>query len=304
MITLFKTLKNLFAPDNKFIDLARSGKRITHIAVAIPFIIVFIIVGGIISYIPGQFLLADKLDPSEAFISFYNLFVSFGITIVLVWLWVKFFEKRSFKTLGFTSQGALKKYLKGFFVGLLMLSIVMVLISIFGKVQIVENPDPFNLRVLGIIGLLLIGYMVQGAAEEILARGWQFQVIAARYKPWLGAIISSVMFALLHGFNSGISPIALVNLFLFAILLLLFILQDRSIWAACGWHTSWNWALENIFGLKVSGSEGIVSIFKFSTQGPNYITGGDFGPEGSILTSFVLIGGMIFILIFEARKNK
>jgi membrane protease YdiL (CAAX protease family) len=303
MITLFKTLKSLFSPDNEFVNLARSGKRITHIALAIPFIIVFLIVGGIISFIPGQFI-ADQLNPGEAFISFYNLFISFGITIVLVGLWVKLFEKRPFWTLGFTAHGALQKYLKGFFVGLFMLSVVIALISLFGEIEIVENPNPFNLKVLGIIGLLLIGYMVQGAAEEILARGWQFQVIAARYKPWIGALISSVMFALLHGFNSGISPIALINLFLFAVLLLLFILQNRSIWAACGWHTSWNWALENIFGLKVSGSEGIVSVFKFSTEGPNYITGGDFGPEGSILTSAVLIGGMIFILIFEARKNK
>lgn len=303
MMTLLRSLRNLFSPNNEFVNLARSGKRITHIAIAIPFIIVFLIVGGIISFIPGQFLV-DKLDPGEAFISFYNLFISFGITIVLVALWVRFFEKRSFRTLGFTAHGALKKYVKGFFAGLLMLSIVIGLISLFGKVDIVENPNPFNFKVLGIIGLFLIGYMVQGAGEEILARGWQFQVIAARHKPWIGAVISSIMFALLHGFNSGISVIALINLFLFAVLLLFFILHDRSIWAACGWHTSWNWALENIFGLKVSGSEGIVSVFKFSTQGPNYITGGDFGPEGSILTSLVLIGGMIFILIFEARKVK
>ncbi len=303
MNTLVKSLKSLFSPHNDFIALANTGKRLTHIAIAIPFVFVFIVVANIIAFFPGQ-LLVDKLNPGDAFIAFYNLFVSFGITIVLIGLWVKFFEKRSFRSLGFTANGALKKYLIGFFSGLAMLGIVVLLIAVFGKVSLVNNPTPFNVNVLGIITLLLLGYMVQGAAEEVLVRGWQFQVIAARYKPWLGAVISSAMFALLHGFNSGISGIALINLFLFAILLILFILYNRSIWAACGWHTAWNWAMENVFGLKVSGSEGLVSIFKFTTEGPDYITGGDFGPEGSVLTSMVLVVGMIILLILESQKQK
>ena len=91
---------------------------------------------------------------------------------------------------------------------------------------------------------------------------------------------------------------------MFAVLLIIFILYDRSIWAACGWHTAWNWTMENIFGLKVSGTEGIVSVFKFSTQGPDYITGGNFGPEGSILSSIVLLAGIFVLLILESRKIK
>jgi len=301
MKSLIKSLQDLFSSDNEFFVMARTGKRITHIAIAIPIVIVFIIVAQIISVIPGQ-LLVNNFDLSDVLIEFYNLFISFGLVIFVVWIWVRFFEKRLFRSIGFVKKGALKFYLKGFFIGLIMLAIVVTLMRIVGVVSFTKSPEPINLNMIGVIILMLVGYMVQGAGEEVLARGWQFQIIGARYKPWLGAVISSIIFALLHGMNTGVSLLAVINLILFAFLLTFLILYDKNIWAACGWHTSWNWAMENIYGLKVSGTEGLGSVLDSSINGPNYLTGGDFGPEGSIFTTMVLIGGMIIILIRNSKK--
>ncbi len=304
MKKLYIALKELFSQQNEFFQLAKKGKRITHIALAIPMLLVLFFAGFVVSGLIFYPIIDRFFEVNEAWFSFYNLFVSFGFVIVFLWIWVRFFEERSFITLGFNLKGALKKYLKGFFVGILMLVIVIGLMSVIGTVRILDNPEPFGINGLGIVLLLLLGYIVQGASEEIIARGWQFQVIGARYKPWLGAVISSVIFALLHGLNAGINLLALINLALFAFLLIFMILHDKSIWAACGWHTAWNWTMENVFGLKVSGTEGIVSVFKFRTEGPSIITGGDFGPEASILTSIVLIGGMIYILVVSKNKSK
>lgn len=303
MKTIVISLKNLFSSENEFFTLAKTGKRMTHIAVAIPMIIVFLIGAMIISQgIILQFIV-QQVDLSQELIQFYNLFISFGFVIFMVWMWVRFFEKRSFTSLGFSPNKAFRKYIKGFFSGIAMLSVVIGLMAIFGTIDFQQNPKPLNFHMWSVFLIMLIGYVVQGAAEEILSRGWLFQVIGARYKPWLGAVISSVIFALLHGFNTGISILAILNLLLFSCLLIFFILYDKSIWAACGWHTAWNWAMENIFGLKVSGTEGLGSVFNLSVKGPNIITGGDFGPEGSILTSIVLIGGMMMLLWLNSKKN-
>ncbi|MDA3953517.1 MAG: type II CAAX endopeptidase family protein [Bacteroidales bacterium] len=303
MKILIETLKELFSSENEFFALARTGKRITHIAIAIPIIIVFLLGGAVLSEGIGSQLILKNIKFSEPFKDFYSLFFTFGAIIFMVWLWVRFFEKRSIRTLGFTAKGAFKKYISGFLTGLIMLGIVIGLMALFGTIGFLENPEPFSLNFLGVMLLLLLGYIVQGASEEIIARGWQFQVIGARYRPWLGAVISSVIFALLHGFNTGVSPLAIINLLLFAFLLIFIILRDKSIWAACGWHTAWNWSMENIFGLKVSGSDGLGSVLNLSTEGPNYLTGGDFGPEGSILTTIVLIAGMFTLLILKAKKD-
>ena len=192
----------------------------------------------------------------------------------------------------------------GFLSGFVMLGVVVGLMALFGVIGFKEKVEPFSIDFFGVMMLLLLGYIVQGAAEEVMARGWQFQVIGARYKPWLGAVISSVIFASLHGLNPGVSVLAVVNLLLFAFLLIFIILNDGSIWAACGWHTAWNWTMENIYGLKVSGTEGGASVLGLTAEGSNYITGGGFGPEGSIFTTIVLLAGMIVILILESKKIK
>ena len=303
MKKLIETIRILFSSENDFFVLAKNGKRITHIAIAIPLLIVFFIVGFIFSEFVLYQIILQRPKFTEVFNEFYTLVVSFGFVMFLLWLWVHFFEKRSFRTLGLTKGRAFFKYITGFLLGFIMLSIVIGLMAVFGTIGFKEDTDPFSIDFLGIMILLLIGYVIQGATEELIARGWQFQVIGARYRPWLGALISSLIFALIHGLNTGISVLAIINLLLFALMLIIFILYNHSIWAACGWHTAWNWAMENIYGLKVSGSEGFGSLLNLTAEGPKYITGGEFGPEGSILTTFVLIAGMLTVIILKSKEK-
>ena len=304
MDILIKSLKSLFSPGNEFIQLAKNGKRITHIALAIPLVIVFLFGGIIIAEgVVFQVLLKNP-DIGPVFRELYNLVISFGLVLILVWIWVRYFEKRPIKTLGFTKRKFFRSYFEGFFTGMIMLTAVIVLMTLSGTIAFKENTELFTFDLIGIFVLMLIGYIVQGATEEILIRGWQFQVIAARYRPWLGAVVSSLMFAFLHGLNPGVSFLAVINLILFAFLLLFFILYYRNIWAACGWHTAWNWSMENIYGLKVSGSEGEYSMLNLTSFGPKLLTGGEFGPEGSIYTTMVLLSGILIILILESKKTK
>jgi len=302
MKILIDSIKSLFNQDNDFFNLAKSGKRITHIAIAIPILIVFLLGGVILGQIIYQ-LVIQNLDLPDFWIEFYGLGISFGFVILMLWLWVRFFEKRSLLTLGLVKGKILKKYFIGFFSGFLMLSIVIGLMAIFGTIGINQDHEPFKIQFLGVMFVLLLGYVVQGGTEELIARGWQFQVIGARYRPWLGLVISSFIFALLHGMNPGVSILAFINLFLFAILLTIFILYFKSLWAACGWHTAWNWSMENIYGLKVSGTEGKGSILNLTADGPHYLTGGGFGPEGSILTTVVLVSGIIILIWINAKKS-
>jgi len=304
MNTLIKSLKSLFNPDSEFFQIAREGKRLTHIAIAIPIVIVFLIGGIIITEgIIFQVILQNP-DIRPVFRELYNLIISFGFVILLVWIWVRFFEKRKIITLGFVSKRALRNYLEGFFAGLVMLTAVIILMMLSGTIGFKENTGPLTPDLLGVFILMLIGYMVQGASEEILMRGWQFQVIGARYWPWLGAVISSLLFALLHGLNPGVSVLAVINLIMFAFLLIFIILYYRNIWAACGWHTAWNWTMENVYGLKVSGNEGGQSFLNMTAFGPKLLTGGEFGPEGSVFTTMVLLSGMFIVLILESKKQK
>ena len=300
---MYKTLIDLFRSNKAFFLMAKEGKRISHLAVSIPMVVIVIIAGVLFSelFLFEVIFQNPKLTP--VFRKLYSFTVTVSFVVFFMWLWIRFFEKRPFKTIGLTGKNAFKKYLRGFLTGIVMMSSVVGLMAMFGSVSYTENPVSFGLDFLGIVLLFLIAYILQGANEEIISRGWQFQVIGARYKPWIGAIISSIIFTLLHVLNNDVRIISIINLLLFAFLLVLFVLRDNSIWAACGWHSSWNWTMENIFGLNVSGSKGVGSFINLSVKGPDFLSGGNFGPEGSIFTTFDFFTGILILLGLEAKKN-
>ena len=294
----------LFSPEKHFFLMAKEGKRITYIAIAIPIVWVIISIGLLFSEIFLFEIVFQNPEVAPVFRTLYSLTVSVLFVMLFMWLWIRFFEKRSLKTIGLSSKNALKKYLLGFLTGVMMIFSVVGLMAIFGYLNFNSISLSVGYDTLGIVLLYLIAYIIQGANEEIISRGWQFQVIGVRSKPWIGAIISSISFALLHGFNAGVSIISIMNLLLFSFLLILFVLRDNSIWAACGWHTSWNWTMGNILGLNVSGSKEFGSLLNLTTKGPDFLSGGTFGPEGSIITTIVFIIGIILFFVLRGRKKQ
>ncbi|MFC2135502.1 lysostaphin resistance A-like protein [Bacteroidota bacterium] len=289
-------LSTLFNPENSFFKLAQPAKRIPHIALSSVLIpLLFIMFGALLYQLCFVPLVIGDIESVSPFTrEVLTLMIMFLMIILGVFIWVKLVEKRPFYTLGFTKNRAFKKYLFGFGTGVLMISAVVGLMALSGGIQIQQDSSTISgIPSLAGVLILLLGFIIQGGAEEITTRGWQFQVIGIRYKPWIGALVSSIFFAVLHGFNKGVSVLAVFNLFLFALLLVLYVMNDGSIWSACGWHSAWNWTMGNVFGLEVSGTGISATLFDLETTGHDLITGGSFGPEGSIFSTFVLLTGII-----------
>lgn len=301
-----KTILALFNPQNKFFQLTNDSKRITHIALSsfiMPVLFVFI-AAALTQFVFAPFYFGDPTQASHTAREAFGLYVMFGTSIGAIFLWVRFFEGRPFYTIGFTKTGAQKKYLFGFATGLLMNSAVVAIMALLGCIEVgTESSATIGVSAIGGVTIFLFGFIIQGASEEILARGWMFQVIGARYKPWIGVLVTSLFFALLHLGNSGINVFAVLNLFLFALLMTLYVMKDGNIWAACAWHSSWNWVMGNVFGLSVSGTGEKVSLFNLNTTGNELISGGGFGPEGSLVTSIVLIIAIIWVGVIILKKQ-
>jgi len=114
-------------------------------------------------------------------------------------------------------------------------------------------------------------------------------------------MMSSVMFALLHIFNDGISVMAIVNITLFGLMMALYMLKQGSIWGVCAIHSAWNFVQGNVFGVQVSGMPLTESLFVSELTGSKWITGGDFGLEGGLTVTIVLLAGIVVIML---RKRK
>ena len=234
---------------------------------------------------------------------YYLLLSLFSFVFIagLFLLWVKFFEKRPIATLGFYKDGWIKELLKGFGLGVLLFSIVMLILILTGSYQLVGTT--FTPYALGFILLTIPFWIIQGGTEELVTRGWLLPVMAEKSNKIVAIVVSSSLFGLLHMFNSGFSMQSLIDLILFGILETFYIIKTDNLWGAAGIHGAWNFAQGNIFGVLVSGSATGSSLLKFvPSGGPGWLTGGNFGAEGSAVSAIVMLI-TIMILAYQLKKS-
>lgn len=102
----------------------------------------------------------------------------------------------------------------------------------------------------------------------------------------MALLISSILFSLFHAANANIGIIALINIFVAGFLLGINYVFTRNIWFAVFLHFSWNFFQGPVFGYEVSGTN-MSSLLQQTLKGPDLLTGGDFGFEGSLVCLFL-----------------
>ena len=229
---------------------------------------------------------------------------SFAFISLLVFFRVKVIEKRSFSSIGFNKNNWLKKYSLGFLIGLAMMSIIVLILFPFGYITVEKNPiQPVGISAIASVLIILLGWIIQGATEEIVTRGWLLNVLSTKYNIGVGLLISSTLFGLMHLTNPNVNYIAVINIILVGLFYGLYVIKTNDLWAVCGIHSAWNFAQGNIFGFKVSGLDvSVGSLIDLNLVGSDFVTGGIFGPEAGITATFILLAS-IGILLFIDKKR-
>lgn len=276
---------------NDVFALAASGRRLPHIALAVPLTGVFVLLSQL-GALPVLLVLRPpglSLAGLDAGALALFLVSASAPLFPLLWAWLRWFERRPFWTVGLPAGGVGRKYARGFALGVLAFALSLVGPAAAGWFAL----GGLRLAALGGALGVALGWLVQGAAEEVLMRGWLMGVVGARYRPWLGVLVSALVFAALHGLNNAISPLALLNLLLFGVFAALYTLWERGLWGVAAFHSAWNWAQGSVFGLPVSGLPlGDALLPARPAAGADWITGGAFGPEGGLAVTAVLLAGI------------
>ena len=304
--------------NSRLFELARQGQRLTNVFALIPLSLVIVILSQFAAIpvylrmraIYGRDHVSDgsliRVPPLvSGFWETLLLIASFALIFVFVGLWLRFFEKRPFWTLGYELKDAAMKYGRGILIGMLMFGGVVGILAASGNIAF-EKGDPTQqgLAALGGVIIVLIGWIVQGGAEEVLFRGWVLSTLGARYRPWIGLLVSSLLFALLHGLNPGLSALAIVNLILFGVFAGLYAMREGSIWGISALHSVWNWVQGNFFGFEVSGTNAAGgTLLNLMETGQDWFTGGPFGPEGGLADTAVSLIGIMVVLFWKSKKT-
>lgn len=154
--------------------------------------------------------------------------------------------------------------------------------------------------------LAVVGMMAAVAvSEEVFFRGIFLRLFRRRWGVLAALAASSLAFGLIHLLNPGASLGGALAVAIEAGLMLgAAYLLTGSLWLAIGIHFGWNVALGGIFGTVVSGSGARESLFTAVTAGPDWLTGGAFGPEGSIVAVVVCSLATVGFLLAAHRRGR
>ncbi|MGW7514274.1 CPBP family intramembrane glutamic endopeptidase [Streptomyces sp. NPDC054796] len=156
----------------------------------------------------------------------------------------------------------------------------------------------------GAVGI--VGYMAAAAVtEELLFRGVLFRVIEERTGTWLAMASTGLLFGAYHLANPDAT---LWGAFAIAIeaggMLTAAYIATRNLWVPIGVHFGWNFAVAGIFSSVVSGNGDTQGLLETTATGPTLVTGGDFGPEGSVFSVlFCVLATLVFLWVARRRGH-
>ncbi|SHM50840.1 CPBP family intramembrane glutamic endopeptidase [Cryptosporangium aurantiacum] len=195
--------------------------------------------------------------------------------------------------------GAARRVGSGVLLGVGLFTLVMALIALFGGWDGAEG---------GSIGGFAVTFGVMACIavnEELLIRGVVVRIMSERFGGWVALAVSSLVFGAMHLLNEdatlwGALAIALTG----GLLLGAAYLASGSLWLPIGVHFGWNVTQAGVFGVATSGTEQSDSLLHTTLSGSVALTGGEFGPEASVVTVLVAAVPTALLLRHAVRTGR
>ena len=226
-----------------------------------------------------------------------------GLTAALFsnWLAARIYENRALAELGLWVNGdSGRNLLLGIAGGMGSACLVLGPPILTHAAHFTSTPsEPFSWGTLVFITILL---GAGSAGEELFFRGYGFQILLSSLGPYTTILPVGVIFAALHWNNPHAGWLAMANTAGFGFLFGYAFLRSRDLWLPIGLHFGWNFTLP-LFGVDLSGLRIKVTGYELSWTAGEVWSGGQYGPEASILTSLVLLALFVFIWKAPVRRQ-
>ena len=219
------------------------------------------------------------------------------LTVLGYWLLVRFVGGRPVIELG-GRGAALRELLAGLAMGALLMGAVIAVLALLGSYHVVD---------VGWSTGILVGLqagIVAGFTEEILVRGVMLRLIEGWLGTWWALAITAAFFGAAHLGNPQATVFGAVAIALEAgILLGACYLLTRRLWLAIGLHAAWNFVQGGIFGSDISGTGSGRGLIEARFTGPDLLTGGAMGIEGSVVAIIVCLAAGVAMLLAVRRRG-
>lgn len=204
-------------------------------------------------------------------------------------------DSRPWQDHGLRPARALVQLGQGALTGALLMSLLVGAMVLTHALKI--GPSARTSAALAWSGLQWAALFVPAAfVEEMMFRGYPFFRLARTMKPLRAAVVMSGVFALAHLPNGGEGLIGILQVIAVGLLFSLAVWRTGALWWAIGAHAAWNWTQTFVFGCNNSGLAGGAPWLVSVPAGPDWLSGGSTGPEGSLLSLPILALGAWIVL--------
>jgi membrane protease YdiL (CAAX protease family) len=272
--------------------------------IALLLYIIYSIVAGIPTFVQAFAYLMPRVTSGQSPFDLINdMLADQSIVLValfMTWLlilttiiYIRRIEKRPVSTIGLSRGRIVRRYIAGFAVGVMLVGLTALPELLTEKLGW-KGFTP-------IVAVYLAAFMIQGASEEVLFRGFLLSAMSRRIGVTWAAVLSSALFAVMHVVTIG-GVLDVVQIFMVGLLLAMITVRTNSLWMACGVHSAWNFTIGLLFPVNAGGMQvdySVVSVGDPNAAMPDFGFFGD--PAGLIIIG--IFAAVIAVVLLVGRKK-
>jgi len=222
--------------------------------------------------------------------------ITLAATLIATYVMLRLVEKLPWSTIGLGARAAAPPVvMTGAAYGALAIGIASLALVAVQQLQMVPAPDG---SWWGTAGRATAVLLPAAFFEELFIRGYAFSVLR-RMAGWkLALIVTSVVFGLLHAANPGANAQSILSVIVAGFFLGLVFLVTGSLYAAGAAHFAWNWVMAGLLHTPVSGLVMPAPDYRTVDAGPDWLTGGPWGPESGLASVAIM-----FVVVFYLHRR-
>jgi len=225
--------------------------------------------------------------------------VSLGATLLAVRLFRRLVDGRTVASLGFAVRGYALHFVWGALAGALTIAAGFGILSAIGALVPTRGPSSIAPIDLAVSCALFLAVAV---SEELVMRGYVLANLFESMNRHLAVVVTAVLFAVVHLLNANLSAVGIVNIGLSGVAFGAYYARYRNLWFPIGMHFTWNLVQGPFLGFNVSGTA-TGGLLSHARVGPDWLTGGRFGLEGSVIATGLTLALIVAIYLVPILRT-
>lgn len=264
------------------------------------FLLLLFVAEVVVLYIAARIITPLRLgtEPTMLLGSALQLVAAVGTTAIML----HSIDVRPWRDVGL-DRAALesRSLMESWLVGGLAIGLGCASLLLAGWLRIVPGPEGSSLSA----ALSLTVFLVVAALfEEIVSRGYLFTVLRDGLGEWTAVGVTSLLFGMAHLRNAGVTVESFLIVTLAGVFLGAVRIAYRSVYASTAAHVAWNWTLAVALHASVSGFQFSAPDYRTVEQGPDWLTGGRWGPEGGLAAALGMLLGIAYLYRTRLRRRE